>query len=124
MKPAVKSKKRALIAAVIVGAFGLWWYFDPFPWLGAAVGLVAGLFVYYLLSSSRMETGRRLFFIGLNLLVIASIVVVIAQMGMGTFLDACELDPDPRMISAPRDNPYIFYEEYYEEDDEDEEESE
>jgi len=86
MKPAVKSKKRALIAALIVGGFGLWWYFDPFPWLGAVVGILAGLFVYYLLTSSRMETGRRLFFIGLNLMVIASIVVVIAQMGMGTFL--------------------------------------
>ncbi len=49
---------------------------------------------------------------------------LIQRMGLGTFLEAVELDPDPRMISAPRDNPYIFYEEYYEEDDEDEDEDE
>jgi len=45
---------------------------------------------------------------------------LIQRMGYGAFLEACELEPDPRMISAPRDNPYIYYEEYYEDDDEDE----
>jgi len=49
---------------------------------------------------------------------------LIQRMGMGTFLEAIEVDPDPAMISAPRDNPYIFYEEYYDEDDEDEDEDE
>jgi hypothetical protein len=28
---------------------------------------------------------------------------------MASFLDAIGLDPDPAMISAPRDNPYIFF---------------
>ncbi len=45
---------------------------------------------------------------------------LIQRMGMGNFLEAIEVEPDPRMINAPRDNPYIFYEEYYDEDDEDE----
>lgn len=49
---------------------------------------------------------------------------LIQRMGMGTFLEAIEVDPDPRMINSPRDNPYIFYEEYYEDEDEDEEEDE
>ena len=47
---------------------------------------------------------------------------LIQRMGMGSFLKAIEIEPDPRMVNAPRDNPYIYYEEYYEEDDEDEDE--
>ncbi len=49
----------------------------------------------------------------------------IQRVGMGNFLDAIELDPVPEMIAHPRENPYIFYEEYFEEgDDEEEEENE
>jgi len=45
----------------------------------------------------------------------------IQRVGMGNFLEAIEVEPVPEMISAPRDNPYIFFEEYYEDDDEAEE---
>jgi sulfite reductase alpha subunit len=49
----------------------------------------------------------------------------IQRVGMGNFLEAIELEPMVEMVSHPRTNPYIFYEEYFEEgDDEDEEESE
>ena len=34
---------------------------------------------------------------------------LIQRVGMANFLDAIGLDPDPTMISAPRDNPYIFF---------------
>jgi sulfite reductase alpha subunit len=34
---------------------------------------------------------------------------LIQRVGMASFLDAIGLDPAPEMISAPRDNPYIFY---------------
>jgi len=34
---------------------------------------------------------------------------LIQRVGMANFLDAIGLDPDPAMISAPRDNPYIFF---------------
>jgi sulfite reductase alpha subunit len=34
---------------------------------------------------------------------------LIQRVGMASFLDAIGLDPDPAMISAPRDNPYIFF---------------
>jgi sulfite reductase alpha subunit len=45
----------------------------------------------------------------------------IQRIGLGNFLDAIGLDPVPEMIAHPRENPYIFYEEYYEEGDDDEE---
>ncbi|MFZ0890042.1 MAG: dissimilatory-type sulfite reductase subunit alpha [Candidatus Binataceae bacterium] len=34
---------------------------------------------------------------------------LIQRVGMASFLDAIGLDPVPEMISAPRDNPYIFF---------------
>ncbi len=34
----------------------------------------------------------------------------IQRVGMGNFLEAIGLDPDPHMVSATRDNPYIFFE--------------
>jgi sulfite reductase alpha subunit len=34
---------------------------------------------------------------------------LIQRVGMASFLDAIGLDPVPQMISAPRDNPYIFF---------------
>lgn len=33
----------------------------------------------------------------------------IQRIGMGNFLDAIGLEPQAEMVSAPRDNPYIFY---------------
>lgn len=33
---------------------------------------------------------------------------LIQRVGMANFLDAIGLDPQPEMVSAPRDNPYIF----------------
>ncbi|NOZ02589.1 MAG: dissimilatory-type sulfite reductase subunit alpha [Deltaproteobacteria bacterium] len=44
---------------------------------------------------------------------------LIQRVGMSTFLEAIGLEPEPEMISAPRDNPYIFFKE--EEDEEEEE---
>ena len=34
---------------------------------------------------------------------------LIQRVGMSNFLDAIGLDPAPEMVSAPRDNPYIFF---------------
>jgi dissimilatory sulfite reductase alpha subunit len=34
---------------------------------------------------------------------------LIQRVGMSNFLDAIGLDPIPQMVSAPRDNPYIFF---------------
>ncbi len=41
---------------------------------------------------------------------------LIQRVGMSTFLDAIGLAPSPYMIAQPRDNPYIYFEEYYEEE--------
>ena len=34
---------------------------------------------------------------------------LIQRVGMSNFLDAIGLDPTPQMVTAPRDNPYIFF---------------
>jgi len=34
---------------------------------------------------------------------------LIQRVGMANFLDAIGLDPAPEMVSAPRDNPYIYF---------------
>ena len=44
----------------------------------------------------------------------------IQRVGLGNFLEAIELEPVPEMIAEPRDNPYVFYEEYFSDEDEDE----
>ena len=46
----------------------------------------------------------------------------IQRVGMGNFLEAIGLEPTPEMVAHPRENPYVFYEEYYEEGEEEEEE--
>lgn len=48
----------------------------------------------------------------------------IQRVGMGNFLEAIGVEPTPEMIAHPRENPYVFYDEYYEEDGEDEESDE
>ncbi len=44
------------------------------------------------------------------------------RVGLGNFLEAIELEPVPEMVAHPRENPYVFYEEYIEEDEGAEEE--
>ncbi len=41
---------------------------------------------------------------------------LIQRVGMSTFLDAIGIEPSPYMIAQPRDNPYIYFEDYYEEE--------
>jgi dissimilatory sulfite reductase alpha subunit len=40
---------------------------------------------------------------------------LVLRVGMGNFLEAIEIEPAPQMIVHPRENPYVFYEEYFEE---------
>lgn len=42
----------------------------------------------------------------------------IQRVGMGNFLEEVGIDPVPEMVAHPRENPYIFYEEYFVEDEE------
>jgi sulfite reductase alpha subunit len=41
---------------------------------------------------------------------------LIQRVGMSNFLDAIGLDPAPEMVTAPRDNPYIFFQDEEEEE--------
>ena len=41
----------------------------------------------------------------------------IQRIGLSSFLEGIGVEPSPQMVTQPRDNPYIFYEEYYEEED-------
>jgi len=45
----------------------------------------------------------------------------IQRVGMGNFLEAIEVEPTPEMVAHPRENPYVFYEEFFEEESEEEE---
>jgi len=45
----------------------------------------------------------------------------IQRVGMGNFLEAIGLDPEPEMVAHPRENPYVFYEEDEDEDEDDDE---
>jgi sulfite reductase alpha subunit len=40
------------------------------------------------------------------------------RLGFANFMEAAEIDVVPQMILHPRENPYVFYEEFFEEDDE------
>jgi sulfite reductase alpha subunit len=40
----------------------------------------------------------------------------VQRVGLGNFLEAIGLDPQPEMIRHPRTNPYVFYENYLEEE--------
>ena len=40
----------------------------------------------------------------------------IQRVGLGNFLEAIGVEPVPEMVAHPRENPYVFYEEYFEED--------
>jgi hypothetical protein len=44
------------------------------------------------------------------------------RVGLGNFLEEIDVEPIPEMIAHPRENPYIFFEEYFDEDDDEEEE--
>jgi sulfite reductase alpha subunit len=41
----------------------------------------------------------------------------IQRVGLGNFLDEIEVEPVAEMVEFPRENPYVFYEEYFEEED-------
>jgi len=45
----------------------------------------------------------------------------IQRIGMGNFLDAIGLDPEPEMVAHPRENPYVFYDQGGDDDEDDDE---
>ena len=41
----------------------------------------------------------------------------IQRVGLGNFLELIGVEPTAEMVAFPRENPYVFYEEYFVEDD-------
>jgi sulfite reductase alpha subunit len=41
----------------------------------------------------------------------------IQRVGLGNFLEMIGVEPTAEMVAFPRENPYVFYEEYFVEDD-------
>ena len=82
----VSSRKKAVILGALVGGFVFWWYFLPFPWLGAVMGLLAGLFTFYILSTGRMERLRRPFFIALPVFMSVTLIANILFTGSTSFM--------------------------------------
>lgn len=87
MKPAVNSRKKAIILGGMVGLLSLWWYFEPFPWLGIVMGLFGGLFTYFILTARKMERLRVGFFIGISVFVITTLTANILYLGYTSFLE-------------------------------------
>lgn len=92
-----------------VGLFGLWWYFDPYPLLGAAIALASGLGVYAMLSSGRIERLRRPFFTILMLLGSLSLLgtfMLLGPMQFGQWLG--RWDPGYYFVSSAGRGTLVF----------------
>ncbi|NLE89521.1 MAG: 4Fe-4S binding protein [Dehalococcoidales bacterium] len=86
MRPAISSKIQALIIALAAGGFTVWWYFSPFPWLGIVMGILGSAFIYLILTTTRMERFRRLFFIGIFLFSLTALFIIVDILKPSSFL--------------------------------------
>jgi ferredoxin-type protein NapH len=91
MKPAVHSNKWSILAGLLVGGFALWWYWEPFAWLGFIMAAIGGTLTFFLLNTHSMESYRRTVFISLSVLVLLTLGVVITSLGLPSFLGWVEL---------------------------------
>jgi hypothetical protein len=81
-----KQQLLPLLVAIPAAAFAFWWYSKPLPWLGGVMALLAGVFSYSILSARRTGFLRRVLYITLFFVVTGTLVVVISNMGTGTFM--------------------------------------
>lgn len=86
MKPATNSRIKAAGLGALVGGFALWWYLTPYLWLGIIVGIFAGLFTFFILTTERMERLRKPFYIGVYALVFTTLTANILYLGITSFL--------------------------------------
>ncbi len=92
------SQQKALVFGILTGVLIAWWYFNPFAWLGMAMGAVAGLMVYLILRTGRIERFRRPYF------VILFAVISLSLLGMVMFWG-----PDQFMKWVDRFNPGYYF---------------
>ncbi len=86
MKASVTSKKMAIVVGLLIGGFSFYWYFDPFPWLGATMGVLFGSFAFFALSTRRIERLRRTIFISFFILAMAALLAIILDMGFSNYM--------------------------------------
>ena len=91
MKPAVQSKTRAVILAVLVAAFAFWWYMKPFFFLGPLMAVLGGTFTYFVLTTRRMERLRLGFFFTVAGFVIITLTANILFIGYHSFREFVRL---------------------------------
>jgi polyferredoxin len=77
MKSVFSSKIRPILFALPVAGFALWWYFRPFPWLGAAIAALTGGFTYFIVNAKRKVSFQRALFIILFVIFLCSILAII-----------------------------------------------
>lgn len=87
MKPAVNSKTKAIILALVVAAFSFWWYKSPFFYLGPIMGGLSGLFTYFILTTKKMERMRVVFFLTIAAFVIVTLTANILYIGYFSFME-------------------------------------
>ena len=76
---------------ILVGGFTFWWYIEPFLLLGVVMGLLAGLFTFFILGTNRAERLRRTLTIGLFVLTIATLLANILYWSYSTFMKWAEI---------------------------------
>jgi ferredoxin-type protein NapH len=77
LKPAVSSKIIAVILALLVGGFTLWWYFNPYPWVGVIMAVLGVVFIYFVLTTRRLERFRRFFSFSLFVFILIAFVAIV-----------------------------------------------
>jgi ferredoxin-type protein NapH len=81
-------RKKSMVSPAIGVALGvviLLWYIVPYPWLGAAMGLIAGLLIYGILRNGRIERLRRVFFVCIMGLAVITLSSYAFYMGTHAF---------------------------------------
>ena len=77
MKTAIFTNIQVKLSSLGLAAFIFWWYSRFSLWLGILMGLLSGILNYAIGTSKRINTGRRLYFIGLFLFVFTSLFIII-----------------------------------------------
>ena len=77
MKLAFYSKIRAILLAIPVAGFALWWYYRPFPWFGAIMAVLSGGFTYLVVNAKRKVSFQRPLFIGLFVIFLGTILSIV-----------------------------------------------
>jgi polyferredoxin len=88
MRFVLGSKFRAVLLALPVAAFALWWYSKPFPELGAIMAAISGGFTYLLINTKRKGSVQRPLYIALFVIFLATILsIVYVNNTSGAFLN-------------------------------------